>query len=70
MVWEEEEVTDGRADKGRHPISLTSPLASLGRDNSLKPSNFILISEEKCPIKEILMKFQKPSNLLQIKNSN
>jgi len=25
MVWEEEEVTDGRTDKGCHAISLTSP---------------------------------------------
>jgi len=32
MVWEEEEVTDGRMDRGRHAISLTSPLALLARD--------------------------------------
>jgi len=32
MVWEEDKVTDGRTDKGRHAISLTSPLALLGRD--------------------------------------
>jgi len=33
MVGEEEEVTDARTEKGRHAILLTSPLASLGRDN-------------------------------------
>jgi len=32
-VWEEEEVTDGRTDKGCHAILLTFPLASLERDN-------------------------------------
>jgi len=34
MVWEEEEeVTDGRTDKGRHAILLTSHLALLVKDN-------------------------------------
>jgi len=49
MMWEEEELTDGRTDKGRHAISLTSPLILLGRGNI---QNFIwnILIKESYPL--------------------
>jgi len=68
MLWEEEDVTDGKRDKGSHAISLTSPLALLGSDK-LKISTFGLHMQRTLNINPMLKSYFRATDIVMYKST-